>query len=483
MTTIAAIDLGAESGRVIVATFADGKVELDLINRFTHMPLTADGGLRWDIAALQRHIIDGLTQARIRHGDIAAIGVDTWGVDYALIDAAGELVEAPYCYRDKRTDGIMAEARRTMPDAEIFRRTGIRSMQINTLYQLIAHQRQRPASLTTAQRLLGMPDWLHFWLSGERANEQTFSSTTQLCAVGAKEWDRELIRRFAIPDHLFADIAPAGTVLGTLRPALARECGFTVAPRVVLPGSHDTASAVAAVPGDPATTCFISSGTWSLMGAHGSGALTSPEAHAALISNEIGVGGAPRPLTNIMGLWIVQECRRAWAKAGHEKSYAELTRLAMDATPLRAVLDVDDPRFLHSSVDSDDMPSRIRQWCAERTQPAPADVGQTVRFVLDGLADAYARVCANFERLSGKRFAAVHVVGGGGENQFLAQLTADACARPVITGPTEATALGNVLTQAVAIGVLPSPAEARATLARSIALKRYEPSRGAAQHG
>src|SRR4051812_38946340 len=266
MTKIAAIDLGAESGRVIVATLTDTRIDLDLITRFAHNPVPAEGGLRWDLAGLQAAILDGLARAREKHGDISAIGVDTWGVDYALLGADDQLVEPPICYRDQRTDGVMERVWKTVPEAEIFRRTGIRSMQINTSYQLVAHAAARPESLKRANRLLGMPDLLHWWLSGERANEQTFASTTQLCAVGAKTWDRELIRRLGLPDHLFAEIAPAGTRLGFLRPSLVRQCGFSKPPQVVLPGSHDTASAVAAVPGDPATTCFISSGTWSLMG-------------------------------------------------------------------------------------------------------------------------------------------------------------------------------------------------------------------------
>jgi rhamnulokinase len=480
MKKIIAVDLGAESGRVIVATFDKSRVELDLVHRFENHPKTSDGGLRWDVQTIFNNIKNGLREAGKRHGgDFASIGVCTWGVDYALVDAKGELVEAPYHYRHPRTIGIPEEVHRIVPEEELYRRTGITSMIIDTSYQLYAHKKNSPESLDKAARWLGIPDLLHFWLSGEMANEQTFASTTQLAKAGAKEWDRELIGKLGLPDRLFTTIAPAGTKLGRLKSGLAAELGFKNPPAIVLPGSHDTASAVAAMPGDPAANCYISSGTWSLMGMFTKSPIATEECRALSISNEVAADGQCRPLKNIMGLWIVQECKRAFAAAGREYTYDALAELATNAKPSAKPLDVDDQRFFHASIDTDAMPNRILAWCTEKNVAAPADDGAMVRMVLEGLADAYRRCLGSLEKLAKRSFSGIHVLGGGSNNKLLCQLTADACGKPLFAGPAEATALGNVMVQAQGLGLVKNAAEIRSMLVRSVDVEDYGPRREA----
>jgi rhamnulokinase len=482
MQRIIAIDVGAESGRVIVGTLADGRISLEVVHRFPNGPITIDGTLRWDLPALFREITSGLRMALARYpNEIASIGVDTWGVDYALIDSNGALIELPYNYRDRRTEGILGHVHSLVTERELFFRTGVRSLSINTIYQLAAQQLQHPETIKRAAHLLTIPDLLHYWLSGVMKTEWSFAGTTQLARAGKPEWDVELLARLGLPSRLFCPIIKPGTRLGPLKPELMRELGVTgAAPVIVVPAAHDTASAVAASPGDPATTAYLSSGTWSLMGMVHAQAVTSEPLRAAGLSNEIGAfpdhGGAVRLNRNIMGLWLVQECRRGFARAGRDYSYPELAELAGAAPVSTVVLDIDDPRFLPPGEGDDTMPVRIRAWMRERGHTEPQDDGALVRLVLDGLSTAYGGCARDLARLVGRPLAAVHVIGGGSQHRVLCQLTADACQLPVVAGPVEATAFGNILVQALGLGLIASPEQARALVRASVAIETFTPA-------
>ncbi len=478
---IIAVDCGAESGRVIVGTVADGRIALEVIHRFANGPVTIDGTLRWDLPALFQEIKRGISEACARYpGEISSIGVDTWGVDYCLLDAGGALIELPYNHRDRRTEGIAEHVHRLVAERELFYRTGVRSLPINTVYQLGAQLLQHPETIKRAARLLTIPDTLHYWLSGEMRSEWSFAGTTQLARAGRAEWDTELLVRLGLPIRMFCPIVPPGTRLGRLRPELVRELGIAgTPPWIVVPAAHDTASAVAASPGDPATTAYLSSGTWSLMGVVLAQAATTDAARAAGLSNEIGAfpghGGSVRLNRNIMGLWLVQECRRGFARDGREYSYAELARLAGEAPASSGELEVDDARFLPPGEGADTMPVRIRAALKERGLPVPESDGALVRTVLDGLASAYGRCASALAQVSGRALTAVHVIGGGSQHRLLCQLTADACRLPVVAGPVEATALGNILVQALGLGAIASAAEARALLRASVTLEDFVP--------
>jgi rhamnulokinase len=475
MDRLVAIDLGAESGRVIVATLDGGRVALDIVHRFPNGPVERDGGLRWDLPAVFAEIKSGLAEAFKRHRDIASIGVDTWGVDYGLLDAAGELIELPFHYRDQRTEGLPEEVERQIPPTEMFRRTGVRAMRINTLYQLLSHLRRSPERLAKAAHLLNTPDLFHYWLSGEMKSEWSIVGTTQLAQAGKPEWDLDLIRRLGLPERIFRPIVRSGTRLGRLRPELAKELGAANVPWITAPGAHDTSSAVAASPGDPADTAYLSSGTWSLLGVTQPRPEVGEEARRAGLSNEIAADGQVRLNMNIMGLWLVQECRREFTRAGREYSYARLTELAAQVPSSGVVLEVDDARFLPPGQGDDTMPARIKTWLAERGHAAPKDDGALVRLVLDGLVATYRRSLADLERITGRSLAAIHVIGGGSQNRLLNQLAADACGRPVIAGPVEATALGNVLVQALGLGLIPSASAAREMVRASVELETFKP--------
>ena len=476
MQRIIAVDCGAESGRVIVGTLADGRITLEVVHRFPNGPVTIDGTLRWDLPALFTEIRRGVVAALKRYPDAVSIGIDTWGVDYALLDASGKLVELPYNYRDRRTNGVVEHVHATIADGVLFKRTGVRSMQINTVYQLVAHRSQHPEVLQRAAHLLTIPDVLHHWLGGGLSSEWSFAATTQLAVAGKAEWDGELIGRLGLPGRLFRPIVRPGTTLGRLNAEIASEAGLTgTLPAIIAPAAHDTASAVAASPGDPDQSIYLSSGTWSLMGITLDKPLLSEEARLAGFSNELAADGRARLNRNIMGLWLVQECKRGFARVGREYDYARLAELAGAAPPSGIELDVDDPHFLPPGVGEDDMPARIRTWLGERNLPLPKDDGAMVRLVLDGLAAAYARSARDFQRLAGKPLQAVNIIGGGSQHRLLCQLTADACRLPVVAGPVEATALGNVLVQAQGLGLITTAAQARAVIGASVELETFQP--------
>jgi rhamnulokinase len=465
-----AFDLGAESGRGLLGAFDGRRLQLDVVHRFANGPVGTLETMHWDVLRLFSEMLAGLRKCALDLGGVDSVGIDTWGVDFALLGRGGTLLGNPRHYRDPHTETILDETYRRVPKAEIFRRTGIQLMRFNTLFQLLALQRDRSPLLDVAETLLFMPDLFHYFLTGIKVNEYTDASTSQMLDPFTRSWSRELIDAFGLPGRILGTIIQPGTVLGPLRTAVATETGLTPIP-VIAPATHDTGSAFAAVPARTDAWACISSGTWSLMGAEIPAPLVSDEAARYNFTNEGGVAGTIRFLKNIMGLWLVQECRRVWERAGKVYSYEELVRLAEAAPPFVSLVDPDDPSFWLPPS----MPRALGDFCKRTGQPAPIEPGPVVRCALESLALRYRWVLERLEELLGKGLETIHVVGGGSQNAFLCQLTADACNRPVVAGPVEATAIGNVLVQALGLGLVGSLAQAREVVRQSFDVRGYEP--------
>jgi rhamnulokinase len=465
-----AFDLGAESGRGILGRLDGSRLSLEIIHRFPNGAVRTLDALHWDVLRLYSEMLQTLRRCAAQHGALDGIGVDTWGVDFALLGRGGVLLGNPRHYRDPYTEGIMEQAFARVPRAEIFRHTGIQFMRFNTLFQLLALQRDRSPLLDMAETLLFMPDLFHYWFTGIKVNEYTDASTSQMLDANTRNWSHELIRAFALPSQIFGTLIQPGAVLGPLRPSIMQETGINAA-SVIAPASHDTASAIVAVPASVPSWAYISSGTWSLMGVECKQPLVSEAALEANFTNEGGVGGTIRFLKNIMGLWLVQECRRAWERAGTVYSYDELMRQAEMAAPFVSLVNPDDPSFLLPA----NMPAALADFCRKTGQPAPDSVGATVRCALESLALCYRWVLERLETLTGQRAEVIHIVGGGSQNALLNQFTAEACNRPVLAGPVEATAIGNVLVQALGAGVLGSVTDAREVVRRSFEVRTFTP--------
>jgi rhamnulokinase len=469
-----AVDLGAESGRVIAGTFEGDRVTLEELHRFDNVPIREETGLHWRLPLIQEGILAGLRQAAQRYGNnIAGIGVDSWGCDYGLLDSAGTLLGAPFHYRNARTDGIREQAALRVSSEEQYQRTGIAQLPFNTVYQLMAEQSDGRRLLNRAATLLQMPDLLHYWLCGESASEITNAGTTGALGVDGR-WDSDLLARLDVPSHMLLTPSRPGTILGRLRGSVQDSCGLGALP-IIAPPTHDTAAAVAAVPfvADPADhRAYISSGTWSLLGVELDHPIVSNQARLAGFTNERGVADTFRFLTNIMGLWLVQECRRTWARTGSHHDYTDLTARAEKIRSPDIVIDVDDPAFLHP----DDMPAAIAAQLRPVESPSVSDPVVLVRAILEGLALSYRAAVHRVEQVTGLPIRAIHVIGGGSRNALLCQLTADACGRPVLAGPSEATALGNILVQATAHGIVRDLGEARAMVRNSFRLTEYSPT-------
>ena len=467
----AAVDLGAESGRVMLGLFDGARLTLEEAHRFPNNPVRAGDTLYWDVLRLWADIQQGLAAcARLTDGALLSVGVDTWGVDFGLLGRDDRLLANPVHYRDGRTQGMIDLACRRVGRETLFERTGIQFMPFNTLYQLLAMRAHDSPQLDAAERLLNMPDLLHFWLSGVKANEFTIATTTQCYDPRAGAWAWEVLEKLDLPTRLFGPVVPPGTLLGPLQAALAAELGLRNV-QVITPASHDTGSAVAAVPLEGEDAVYLSSGTWSLMGVERPQPLIDARSLADNFTNEGGVDGSFRLLKNIMGLWLVQECRRAWTSQGEAYTYADLIRLAERAPAFVALIDASDTRWLAPGG----MPARIRAYCHATGQRGPESVGAIVRAILESLALEYAWVAERLEKLNGRPLGTIHVIGGGARNGLLNQLTADATGRRVVAGPIEATALGNVLVQAMAAGHVPSVAEGRALVRQSFPVETYEP--------
>lgn len=465
-----AFDLGAESGRGIIGAFDGQKLTLEIVNRFANGAVRTLDTLHWDVLALHGAMLATLRLTAAAHGNIDGVGVDTWGVDFALLGRDGSLLGNPRHYRDPHTEGVMEEAFHRVPREQIFRHTGIQFMRFNTLFQLLAMQRDRSSLLDAAHILLFMPDLFHYFFTGIKVNEYTDASTSQMLDPHTRSWAYELVQAFGLPSNLLGTLVQPGTVLGPLRPSIVSETGINAAP-VIAPASHDTASAIVAVPASAESWAYISSGTWSLMGVELKHPLVGEAALQANFTNEGGVGGTTRFLKNIMGLWLVQECRRAWERAGTTYSYDELMRQAETATPFASLVNPNDLSFILPP----NMPAALADFCRRSGQPAPDSVGGTVRCALESLALCYRWVLERLETLTGRRVEVIHIVGGGSQNTLLNQFTADACNRPVLAGPVEATAIGNVLVQALGVGVLGSLADTREVVRRSFEVQTFTP--------
>ena len=468
-----AVDLGAESGRTIVGTLEDDRLSLSETHRFENGPVRLPDGLHWDVLRLWSEIKAGIGISSTKFNkNLDSIGLDTWGVDFALLDSQGALVSNPFHYRDERTDGMLEEAFHRMSRADIFFHTGIQFLQFNTLYQLLAMVVNQSPLLDVAKTFVTIPDLFNYWLSGAITNEFTNSTTTQCLDPRNQTWATAVLNAMNIPAHLFGPITESGTSIGGLLSHVAEETG-TGGVQIVVPACHDTGSAVVAVPALAGNQDFawISSGTWSIMGAEVREPCLNDKALDYNFTNEGGVFGTWRLSKNIMGLWLVQECKRTWVHQGADLSYDEITRLASEAMPFVAVIDPDNNNFFHPG----DMAERIRKYCADTDQRVPQTKGEIVRVALEGIALKYRWVLERLEELTGKHLDPIHIIGGGTKNRLLNQLTADATCRTVITGPVEATAIGNILMQAIGLKHLGSLAEARGVVRTSFTPEVYEP--------
>jgi rhamnulokinase len=478
---VAAVDLGATSGRVMAATVSvgDGDDRLDLweVHRFPNGPVPVGGSLHWDMLGIHREVVAGLREV-VRTGRLDGIGIDSWAIDYGLLDRGGELLGTPYSYRDRRTDGILERVSRTVAVEEAYAVTGLQQLPFTTVYQLVAARGS--AALEAATTLLLLPDLLGYWLTGAIGAERTNASTTGLYDVRSRDWAVALVERVGIPPRLLPPLREPGDRVGDVTPDVASELALEAAVPVIAVGSHDTASAVVGVPAQGRSFAYISSGTWSLVGLELDDPVLTQAAREADFTNETGVDGTIRFLKNVMGLWVLSECLRAWQAQGDPGADLSVVLAgAAESTALRTVIDIDDPALLHPGTPADPMPMRVAELARRAGEPVPEHPVALARCILDSLAVAYRRHVRAAARLAGRTVEVVHVVGGGSQNELLCQLTADACGLPVLAGPSEAAALGNVLVQARSLGAdLPDLAAMRALVRRTHPVRRHEPRGG-----
>lgn len=469
---ILGFDFGASSGRAMLGTLLKNRLTIEEIHRFSNDPVKLGGRLVWDVERLFFEMLASLKRVAKAGVTIDAIGIDTWGVDYGLLDKCGNLVSQPVHYRDARTDGMMEAAFKILPKEEIFEKTGLAFMGFNTLYQLLAMKAQDDPALKIADKLLFMPDLLAYFLTGKAATEYTIASTSQLVDPHARTWSEDIIRAFDLPAHLLTEIQAPGAVRGTLLKEIADEVGLSEVP-VIAVCSHDTASAVAAVPAEGENFAYLSSGTWSLLGAEVRAPICTREVLAANYTNEGGVDQTTRLLKNIMGLWMIQELKREWDQREGEADFAEIVRLADEAEPFIALLDVDDQRFIAPGG----MEERIEAYCKETNQRVPRGRGEFARVVYESLALKYRWGVETLSRdMLKKPVSALHIVGGGSKNEMLNQFTADALNMDVNAGPSEGTVIGNLLVQAMALGAVKSLEHLRQIVKESFPPKVYRPS-------
>jgi rhamnulokinase len=467
-----ACDLGADSGRLMLGTLADGKILLEELHRFPNGVVKTSGALHWNIDALFNELKAGLKKAAARQLPIASISTDSWGVDYALYDERVRIMPPVWCYRDARTASGVEIVNAKLDWPTIYSETGIQFMAINTIYQLAA---EPPKRLADTKQLLLIGDAFNYFCSGVARNEASLASTTQLYNPRTQTWSKEIFTALGLREEMFAPICASGTRLGPLKENLAAEVGLPPL-EVIATCSHDTGAAVAAVPASGENWAYLSSGTWSLMGVELPAPVITDQSRALGFTNEIGYGNTVRLLKNIVGLWIVQECRRHWAKEGKKYEFAQLTELSASAPPFGSLINPDDPRFLSP----DDMPRKIAEFCTETGQPVPASHAAYMRCIHESLALFYRIVLRRIERLTGKKIEKLHIVGGGSRDAMLNQCAANALKIPVIVGPAECTAFGNILIQAIALGHLPSHAAAREVIRNSVELKTFTPQDAAA---
>jgi rhamnulokinase len=467
-----ACDLGAESGRVMAGSLAGGKLTLEEVHRFSNPIVRLGNSLRWDILRTFAELKDGLAKAAGRDIAATSLSVDSWGVDYVWSGFGQPMLAPAYIYRDARTDVTFPKTLAALGREKIFAATGIQFMSLNTIYQLVADLETSPDLVRQADGFLCIADFLNFLFSGRRAAEESLASTTQLYNPATRQWAWDLVESLGFPKSIFPEIVPSGTLLGPLASDVAAETGLKNV-NVIATCSHDTGAAVAAVPAaNDSNWAFLSSGTWSLIGVELDAPLLNDAALEGNFTNEAGFGGTTRFLKNIVGLWILQECRREWARAGLELGYAELNALAAEAPGLVTLIDPKDPRFLKPG----DMPAKIEQFARETGQPVPASPGAFTRAILESLALLYREMLEKIEQLTGRGIPTLHIVGGGSQSAILNQFSANATGRNVLAGPVEATAIGNILIQAIVSGAIPSITELRETVRNSFEIRRFTPA-------
>ena len=465
-----AFDLGAESGRAVLGHLQDGSLSLEEIYRFPNEPVLVNQTLFWDVLALYNHVLKGMREYSARSGDsLDGIGFDTWGVDFGLLATNGDLLQNPVHHRDRRTEKILEQVRSRIGLEELFHRTGMSLLPINTSAQLLSLRVQQSPLLDCASTFLMMPDLLAYFLTGRKSCERTNAITTQLYDPWKHQWNREVVNKLDIPDRLLPDLIDPGTILGEVCDSVSKSTGVKGGP-VISPCTHDTASAVAAVPAQGKDWAFLSSGTWSILGTLTPEVVTSPAAFSAGLFNELTFHSFFL-CRNIMGLWMLQQARAGWQRLGQQHSYQELTSLAVEAPEGLAFIDPDDIRFLAP----EEMLQAIAEYCQQTTQPIPQGPGETTRCILESLALAYRHKLDQLGAMLGRSFSVLHIVGGGSKNTLLCQLTANATGLPVVAGPAEATVAGNVMVQAFALGCIGSPDEIRQVVRSSSKLVQYEP--------
>jgi rhamnulokinase len=472
-----AFDLGAESGRAVLGKLDGGRLSVRELHRFPNTPVRLFGHYHWNIFTLFEEMKKAMKAcaAEVPSGP-ASIGVDTWGVDFGLLARDGSILGLPFCYRDLRTQGVMEEFLKLVPPEELYEATGIQFMPFNTLFQIYSMVRDHSPVLDAASDLLFMPDLMNYFLTGKKASEFTMATTSQIFDPRKRTWSRGLFQAMGLSKRLLQDVLEPGTVLGPLLPDLARETGLKDIP-VVATASHDTGAAVAAVPAKGRNWAYISSGTWSLVGVEERAPIITREALERNFTNEGGVAGTIRFLKNVTGLWLIQQCRKAWERT-RAYSYDELTRLAAAATPFQALIDPDAPEFLHPP----DMPEAVRAYCRKTRQAPPASEASLVRSIFESLALKYRLVIDQMENVVGQPIERVHIIGGGSQNRLLCQFAANATGRPVSAGPAEATAVGNILVQAMALKSVGSHDDLRKIVRESFEPLDYEPRQDKAWH-
>ena len=473
MRTLVAVDLGALSGRVAAGRFDGSRLSIEEVHRFPNVPVRVRGTLHWDILRLYADVCDGL-RAAAHDATVDSVAVDSWAVDFGLLDRAGRLIQNPVHYRDSRRAAAVEGVFARVPPREIYERTGIQLLPINTLFELAAMAAESDPVLAAADQLLLIPDLFHYWLCGARTTEFTNATTTQCFDTHAGAWATDLLDRLDIPARLLPEVVEPATQLGPVADEVAAETGLDGA-TVIAAATHDTGSAVAGTPLSGERSAFLSVGTWSLVGVEASEPVVGDAAFRANITNEGGIGGTFRVLRNITGLWLLEECRRTWSLGGRQRSLEELVALARSAPALRSLVDPNDPLFAPTG----DMPARIVDYCSRTGQPQPEGDGAIVRCIFESLALKHAETVDLLGRVTGRRLEELHVVGGGANNELLCEWTAAAAARPVHAGPAEATLVGNLLVQAMALGDISSLDDAREIVRRSFSPKTYEPATNA----
>lgn len=466
---VLAFDFGASSGRAIIGCFDGDKITLEEVHRFSNDPVSVGGTVYWDVLRLFYEIKQGIIKAKIA-GGFDSIGIDTWGVDFGLIDSEGKLMENPVHYRDARTVGLVDEAFKTMPKEKLYGITGIQFMELNTLFQLIALKKYRPWMLERADKMLFMPDLFGYMLTGKMCAEYSIASTSQLIDIDKRTWSKEILDAFGIKESVFAPLVQPGTVLGELSKEICEECGVDPVPVISVCG-HDTQSAITSVPCEDGDFAFLSSGTWSLFGTELDKPIVNETSMNINITNEGGFDGSTGFLKNIIGLWLIQESRRQWKREGKEYSYADLEKLALAAEPFKCFIDPDAPEFVpHGNI-----PERVREFCRKTGQYVPETVGEIMRCIYESLAMKYRLTFEKLRECTERDYPVIHVIGGGTKDGLLCQMTANSCDRTVKAGPIEATVMGNVAVQLMSNGSVENIGQARKIVADSSELKTFEP--------